>query len=192
MNPLLARLLPWALALVAAGGLLFAFAKHEQHKGEAKAHSQAAEWLQSEYERDTLAYSRARAERQQEVDALKRRLVEATAKQQLAARKADSLTVELRTQLPVELKPKLDAIQAAHALERAQWAVKEANYAARIRLMQTDSAETAQRGAALERVNHELRASLSAGNPRPSFGSKVAKVLVPAVVGAATALVLTH
>jgi hypothetical protein len=192
MNPLLIRLLPWAIGVLAIGSLVFAFAQHEQHKGESRAHSQVAEWLQQEYDADTAAYNRGRAVRQKEVDELKRKVIVADTKQRLAAQKADSLTSELAAQLPVELKPKLDAIQAAHAVERAQWAVKETQYNARLSIMQSDSAETAARVTALNRVNHELRASLGAGNPRPSFGAKVVKVLIPAVVGAATTLVLTH
>ena len=180
MNPLVSKLLPWALAAILAGGLVFGFAKYQQAVGEAKANKATAERLTKAYEADSIADAKAAAERQKEKQESAKRLEAATVKQRLAARRADSLAAELHAELPDTLKPKLDALEAEHAKERVQFAAQAAEYRLRIQFLVADSTDAQRQLGALRQINQSLRAATSAGN-RPSFLGKVA----PYVLGAA-------
>ena len=180
MNLLLAKLLPWALAAVLAGGLVFGFAKYEQAKGEAKAYRATAERLQEAYERDSVALAKSQADRQKEKQESAKRVEAATVRQRLAARRADSLAAALAVELPDSLKPKLEAVEREHAQERAQFAAKEAEYKLRISLLVADSTDAQRQIGALRQINQSLRSAVKAGG-NPSFVGKVA----PYVLGAA-------
>ena len=179
MNLLVSKLLPWALAGVLAGGLVFGFAKYERAIGAAKAHRQVAERLTEDFKRDSTALVKLQAERQQEKQESAKRLAVATVRQRVAARRADSLAAELSAELPDSSKPKLAALEREHANERAQFAAKEAEYKLRIQLLVADSTDAQRQIAALRQINSSLRAATEA--VRPSFVQKVS----PYVLGAA-------
>lgn len=174
MNPLLAKLLPWALVAILAGGAVFGFAKYEQAKGAAKANLATAERFQEAYERDSIALVKVQAERQKEKQEAVKKIEVATVKQRLAARRADSLATELRVELPDTLQPKLDAVLREHEQERAQFAVQTANYQRRIALLVADSTDAQRQLASLRQINQSLKLATQ--------GSSVTKHVLPYVI----------
>jgi hypothetical protein len=182
MNALLAKLLPWGLVVMFAGGCLLGFAKYEQAKGEARAYLQTADRLQEQHTADSTARARAQVERDSIERAVNKRIAVATVKQQLAARKADSLAVELAAQLPDTLRPQLEAIVAEHAQERALFAAREAEWAHKLALKQAEVDDARADAADLRRINESLRAATSAGGARPSFAAKALPYVLGAII----------
>ena len=179
MNPVIWKILPY---VVGAGGVIAAvvmFGAQQRAIGEAQAHRATAARLQEVYTADSAKWAGAERARAEELKEANRQIAVAVVKQQLAAKRADSATAELRAQLQPQQQAQLDAIASEHARERTYFELREAQWASKLRLKDAELADLRADRDQLRQINIELRESVG---QRPGFVQKA----IPFALGGGT------
>lgn len=194
MNPLVVKLLPYAVAALAVLAAIQMYGSKREAQGMVKAHVETADRLQKQLAVDSTANAAARAAAADSIVVLNKAVTVATVKQKIAQRQADSTATELRETLTETQRGQLDALTAAHARERAGWADEQKALVAKLGLLEADNARVQGENRDLRAINASLRAATSAGavGHGASFVQRVSPYILAGVFAAKGVDLLVH
>lgn len=186
---LLLKFLPWGVGAIGICAAVLMYGSQREAQGRADAYRKQAEQLTVEVKRDSVAVAKREASRTDSLARLSTALRAAQVDNSKHAAKTDMATATLRAELSAEQQPKLDALVAAFAVERAGWVATQANFEAQLRLKDAAIEDRDLRIAGLQRLNTSLQEAVKA-QPHGGIGHAVTYVLGAA--GVVGVLVATH
>lgn len=175
MNPIVAKVLPWAIAALAVLGAIVMYGSQREAAGRVEA-------LTELYVEDSTENAKREQLRQDSLTVLQVQLASERESRVRIKATADHQVKELRETLNEEQQALLDALVASHEAERSSWQTTEKKLSAQLALKDDRIADLEDEKKSLIRINTELE------DARPGFLTRATPIATMVAVAGAVLL----